>query len=76
MSDTKRLTLYAAVVCFSRLISDVVTQRTLRYQDSPFPHRVMLALEEAGAKYDIIWIDLMNKQEWYEKKVNPEGAKV
>ncbi|OSD02608.1 glutathione transferase omega class [Trametes coccinea BRFM310] len=44
--------------------------------DSPFPHRVLLALEEAGATYDIIWIDLMNKEEWFEKKVNPAGGKV
>ncbi|KAJ3013332.1 hypothetical protein NUW54_g1625 [Trametes sanguinea] len=32
--------------------------------DSPFPHRVRLALEEAGVTYDTIWIDLMNKEEW------------
>ncbi|KAI0646574.1 thioredoxin-like protein [Trametes meyenii] len=57
MSDTERITLYAA-------------------SDSPFPHRVRLALEEAKATYDIIWIDLMNKEEWYEKKVNPAGGKV
>ncbi|KAJ3013333.1 hypothetical protein NUW54_g1624 [Trametes sanguinea] len=44
--------------------------------DSPFPHRVRLALEEAGATYDIILIDLMNKEEWYEEKVNPAGGKV
>ncbi|KAI0674582.1 thioredoxin-like protein [Trametes maxima] len=57
MSDSKRITLYAA-------------------SDSPFPHRVRLALEEAKATYDIIWIDLMDKQEWYEKKVNPAGGRV
>ncbi|KAL7283924.1 hypothetical protein ACG7TL_001196 [Trametes sanguinea] len=44
--------------------------------DSPFPHRVRLALEEAGATYDTIWIDLMDKEEWYEEKVNPAGGKV
>ncbi|KAH9900799.1 thioredoxin-like protein [Cubamyces lactineus] len=44
--------------------------------DSPFPHRVRLALEEANAQYDTILIDLMNKEEWYEKKVNPAGGKV
>ncbi|KAI0777306.1 hypothetical protein BD413DRAFT_601752 [Trametes elegans] len=44
--------------------------------DSPFPHRVRLALEEANAAYDIIWIDLIEKQEWYEKKVCPEGGRV
>ncbi len=26
-----------------------------------------LALEEAGAKYDIIWINLLSKPEWYKK---------
>ncbi|KAI0366076.1 hypothetical protein BV20DRAFT_1027012 [Pilatotrama ljubarskyi] len=57
MSETERITLYAAV-------------------DSPFPHRVRLALEEAGAKYDIIWIDLLNKPEWYEQKVYPNGGRV
>ncbi|KAI0360288.1 hypothetical protein OH77DRAFT_1433768 [Trametes cingulata] len=57
MSETKRITLYAAV-------------------DSPFPHRVRLALEEAKVKYDIIWIDLLNKPEWYEKKVYPNGGRV
>ncbi|KAI0327598.1 hypothetical protein GY45DRAFT_1347646 [Cubamyces sp. BRFM 1775] len=44
--------------------------------DSPFPHRVRLALEEANAQYDTILIDLMAKEEWYEKKVNPAGGKV
>ncbi|TFK78927.1 hypothetical protein K466DRAFT_592644 [Polyporus arcularius HHB13444] len=39
--------------------------------DSPFPHRVRLALEEAGAKYDVILIDLYNKPDWYGKKVYP-----
>ncbi|RPD72601.1 hypothetical protein L226DRAFT_466809 [Lentinus tigrinus ALCF2SS1-7] len=45
--------------------------------DSPFPHRVRLALEEAGATYDIIWISLIyDKQDWYEKKVNVGVGKV
>ncbi|KAI9061558.1 glutathione transferase omega class [Trametes sanguinea] len=44
--------------------------------DSPFAHRVHLALEEAGAVYDLIWIDLIDKEEWFEKKVNPAGGKV
>ncbi|KAI0634696.1 hypothetical protein C8Q77DRAFT_1103581 [Trametes polyzona] len=44
--------------------------------DSPYPHRVRLALEEAKAEYDVIWIDLLNKPEWYGKKVYPDGAKV
>ena len=38
--------------------------------------QVRLALEEANAQYDTILIDLMNKEEWYEKKVNPAGGKV
>ncbi|KAI0699162.1 thioredoxin-like protein [Cerioporus squamosus] len=58
MSETKRITLYAAI-------------------DSPFPHRVRLALEEAGAAYDIIWINLIyDKPEWYEQKVNVGVGKV
>ncbi|OJT06827.1 hypothetical protein TRAPUB_2344 [Trametes pubescens] len=43
---------------------------------SPFPHRVRLALEEANATYDTIQISLVNKQEWYQKKVYPERAQV
>ncbi|KAI0703264.1 thioredoxin-like protein [Earliella scabrosa] len=44
--------------------------------DSPFPHRIRLALEEAGVEYNTIWIDLIgDKPEWYEKKVYP-AAKV
>ena len=76
MSDTKRITLYAAVVRPFLLPTNNALIPTLSRQDSPFPHRVRLALEEAGAKYDIIWIDLIKKQEWYEKKVYPAGAKV
>ncbi|KAI9061580.1 glutathione transferase omega class [Trametes sanguinea] len=54
------------------------TKRITLYSavDSPFPHRVRLALEEAGITYDTIWIDLMDKEEWYEEKVNPAGGKV
>ncbi|KAI0699157.1 hypothetical protein C8T65DRAFT_793556 [Cerioporus squamosus] len=33
--------------------------------------QVRLALEEARAKYDLIWIDLYNKPNWYGKKVYP-----
>ncbi|KAI0674673.1 hypothetical protein C8Q78DRAFT_611518 [Trametes maxima] len=56
----------------------VDTKRITLYAstDSPYPHRVRLALEEAKATYDIIWIDLSNKPDWYEKKVNPAGGKV
>ncbi|KAI0697740.1 hypothetical protein C8T65DRAFT_710338 [Cerioporus squamosus] len=51
------------------------TKRLTLYNavDSPYPHRVRLALEEAGAKYDMIWIDLLNKAEWYGKKVYSEA---
>ncbi len=35
--------------------------------------QVRLALEEAGAKYDIIWIDLLNKPLWYGEKVYPKA---
>ncbi|KAI0360301.1 thioredoxin-like protein [Trametes cingulata] len=41
--------------------------------DSPFVHRVRLGLEEAKATYNIIWIDLFNKPDWYQAKVNPTG---
>ncbi|KAI0699163.1 hypothetical protein C8T65DRAFT_729105 [Cerioporus squamosus] len=42
--------------------------------ESPFPQRVRLALEEAQAAYDIIWIDLLyNKPEWYGKNVYSEA---
>ncbi|EIW51594.1 uncharacterized protein TRAVEDRAFT_75639 [Trametes versicolor FP-101664 SS1] len=44
--------------------------------ESPYPHRVRLALEEAKANYDVIWIDLVDKPEWYAQKVNTEGGKV
>ncbi|KAH9851546.1 hypothetical protein C2E23DRAFT_829669 [Lenzites betulinus] len=44
--------------------------------DSPFPHRVRLALEEAKVEYSVIMIDLLAKPEWYEKKVNPKGGRV
>ncbi|KAH9848999.1 hypothetical protein C2E23DRAFT_888608 [Lenzites betulinus] len=44
--------------------------------DSPYPERVRLALEQAGAKYNVIWIDLMNKPEWYKQKVYPSRAEV
>ncbi|KAI0646674.1 thioredoxin-like protein [Trametes meyenii] len=56
----------------------VDTKRITLYAsvDSPYPHRVRLALEEAKVAYDIIWIDLLNKPDWYEKKVNPAGGKV
>ncbi|EIW51591.1 uncharacterized protein TRAVEDRAFT_54345 [Trametes versicolor FP-101664 SS1] len=37
--------------------------------DSPYPHRVRLAIEEAKATYDTIVIDLLDKPEWYAQKV-------
>jgi len=37
----------------------------------PYAHRVELALEEAGATYDVFHVDLANKPEWYAPKVNP-----
>ena len=36
----------------------------------------MLALEEAKAEYDIIWINLPDKPKWYEEKVNTHNGKV
>lgn len=74
MSDTKRITLYAAVVSpICHLVSQTLSDNQ---QDSPFPHRVRLALEEAKATYEIIWIDLIEKPEWYEKKVYPGEGRV
>lgn len=35
-----------------------------------------MALEEAKANYDVIWIDLVDKPEWYAQKVNTDGGKV
>ncbi|KAI0703267.1 hypothetical protein C8Q76DRAFT_684415 [Earliella scabrosa] len=37
--------------------------------DSPFSHRLPLALREANIPYSTIWIDLLNKPEWFEKKI-------
>ena len=75
MSETKRITLYAAVVSplYLHLVSKISSHNQ---QDSPFPHRVRLALEEAKATYDVIWIDLIEKPEWYEKKVYPGEGRV
>ncbi|KAI0360312.1 hypothetical protein OH77DRAFT_1492845 [Trametes cingulata] len=45
--------------------------------DSPFPHRLGTLSPRGGkATYDVIWIDLVAKPDWYEKKVNPAGGKV
>nr|VWO96380.1 GlcNAc-PI de-N-acetylase [Ganoderma boninense] len=78
MSDTttKRITLYAAVVSPLYLHLLPRTPSSDHKQDSPFPHRVRLALEEAKATYDVIWIDLVDKPEWYEKKVYPGEGRV
>ncbi|KAF9060578.1 hypothetical protein BDP27DRAFT_1301714 [Rhodocollybia butyracea] len=58
MALAEPLTLYAAKVC-------------------PFAHRVELALAESGLKKDKDFtryeIDLQNKPEWYEPKVNAAG---
>ena len=32
-----------------------------------------MALEHIGVKYSLIQLDLANKPDWYEKKVNPAG---
>ena len=34
---------------------------------------MFIALEEASLAYDVIWVDLVNKPEWYTKKVYPIG---
>ncbi|KAM5541868.1 hypothetical protein V8D89_004597 [Ganoderma adspersum] len=40
-------------------------------EESPYPHVVALALEEANLPYDTIFIDLNNKPDWYKDKVYP-----
>ncbi len=45
-------------------------------QESPYPHRVILALEEGKIPYDTIGFELLNKPDWFSKKVNPTTAKV
>ncbi|KAI1785067.1 hypothetical protein LXA43DRAFT_900544 [Ganoderma leucocontextum] len=45
-------------------------------EESPFPHRVTLALEEANLPYDVISFELINKPDWFAEKVYPTVAKV
>ncbi|KAM5541841.1 hypothetical protein V8D89_004570 [Ganoderma adspersum] len=40
-------------------------------EESPYPHIVTLALEEANLPYDTIVIELINKPDWYKDKVYP-----
>lgn len=78
MAEAKNITLYAAVVRAFKSVGPFIVSELLLHleQDSPFPHRIRLALEEAGVEYNTIWIDLIgDKPEWYEKKVYP-AAKV
>ncbi|KAM5541869.1 hypothetical protein V8D89_004598 [Ganoderma adspersum] len=42
-------------------------------EESPFAHRVILALEEANLPYDVISFDLADKPAWYKEKVYPTG---
>ncbi|KAI0747207.1 hypothetical protein C8Q80DRAFT_1355208 [Daedaleopsis nitida] len=39
---------------------------------TPFPHRIRIALEEAGVDYTTICIDLINEKDW--KKLLPDEA--
>ena len=43
-------------------------------QYSTYCHRVHITLEEVGAKYNVINIDLANKPAWFTEKVNPFGT--
>ncbi|KAH9914154.1 thioredoxin-like protein [Epithele typhae] len=52
-------------------MSEVKRMTLYAAHDTPFPHRVRLALAEANVEYDTIWIDLIDKPKWYEKKVYP-----
>ena len=36
-------------------------------------HRVKLALEHAKAEYTVCDVNLLDKPEWYTKKINPVG---
>ncbi|PIL28255.1 hypothetical protein GSI_09667 [Ganoderma sinense ZZ0214-1] len=40
-------------------------------EESPFPHRVALALEEGNIPYDTIGFELLDKPDWYKEKVYP-----
>ena len=40
-------------------------------QESPYPHIVILALEEANLPYDTIDFELVDKPDWYKDKVYP-----
>ncbi|PIL28228.1 hypothetical protein GSI_09640 [Ganoderma sinense ZZ0214-1] len=40
-------------------------------EESPYPHRVTLALEEANIPYDTIDFELVDKPNWYKEKVYP-----
>ncbi|KAH9921954.1 thioredoxin-like protein [Epithele typhae] len=42
-------------------------------EQSPFCHRVHMALEEAQAEFSSVIIDLANKPAWFLEKVNPIG---
>ena len=70
----KQITLYSAEVCSSRMLSGALILNPV--QESPFSHRVALALEEANLPYDNIVLELINKPDWYKEKVYPGAAKV
>ena len=36
-------------------------------------HRVKLALEHAKAEYTVCDVNLLDKPDWYTKKINPAG---
>lgn len=95
MSESKRITLYAAPVrgYRSRDRTHIDLESFRRNRRTPTGYacvsawdlvhaaynisaQVRLALEEAKANYDVIWIDLVDKPEWYAQKVNTEGGKV
>ncbi|EJF58124.1 hypothetical protein DICSQDRAFT_173218 [Dichomitus squalens LYAD-421 SS1] len=43
---------------------------------SPYCHRVHIALEQAKANYTSVNINLMDKPEWYDKKINTVTGKI
>ena len=42
-------------------------------QASQYVHRVKFALEHAKAEYTVCDVNLLDKPEWYTKKINPAG---
>ncbi|KAI8062114.1 thioredoxin-like protein [Gongronella butleri] len=44
------------------------------YLESPYSHRVLIALKELGVTYEDKRIDLLDKPEWFANQIHPEGT--